>query len=273
MLIDWFTVAAQVVNFLILVWLLKHFLYQPILDAIDAREKRIADELADADKKRADAQQERDTFQRKNEHFEEQRATLLTQATQDAQAEGRRLMEEARQASAALSAKRLKGLRDDTGNLHRALGRRAQQEVFAIARRALADLATTSLEESMVDVFVRRLRELDGEAKDRFAKALSGSCDPALLRSAFELPAEQRAALQTAINETFSADIPISFAESPDLISGIELSSNGEKIAWSIADYLASLEKGVDELLKAQPEPETTAGSEPQLSVPETMLP
>jgi large-conductance mechanosensitive channel len=39
-LIDWFTVVAQVINFLILVWLLKHFLYQPILDAIDAREKR-----------------------------------------------------------------------------------------------------------------------------------------------------------------------------------------------------------------------------------------
>jgi hypothetical protein len=49
MLIDWFTVGAQIVNFLILVWLLKRFLYKPILDAIDAREKRIAAELADAD--------------------------------------------------------------------------------------------------------------------------------------------------------------------------------------------------------------------------------
>ena len=43
MLIDWFTVGAQALNFLILVWLLKRFLYKPILDAIDAREKRIAD--------------------------------------------------------------------------------------------------------------------------------------------------------------------------------------------------------------------------------------
>jgi F-type H+-transporting ATPase subunit b len=42
MLIDWFTVGAQALNFLILVWLLKRFLYKPILDAIDAREKRIA---------------------------------------------------------------------------------------------------------------------------------------------------------------------------------------------------------------------------------------
>ena len=52
MLIDWFTVGAQAVNFLVLVWLLRRFLYRPILKAIDAREKRIADQLADAAKKR-----------------------------------------------------------------------------------------------------------------------------------------------------------------------------------------------------------------------------
>jgi F-type H+-transporting ATPase subunit b len=56
MLIDWFTVGAQVLNFLILVWLMKRFLYKPILNAIDAREKRIAKELADADATRAEAQ-------------------------------------------------------------------------------------------------------------------------------------------------------------------------------------------------------------------------
>ena len=49
MLIDWFTVGAQALNFLILVWLMKHFLYQPILHAIDAREKKIAAELAKGD--------------------------------------------------------------------------------------------------------------------------------------------------------------------------------------------------------------------------------
>ena len=52
MLIDWFTVGAQALNFIILVWLLKRFLYKPILNAVDAREKRIAAELADADAKR-----------------------------------------------------------------------------------------------------------------------------------------------------------------------------------------------------------------------------
>ena len=103
MLIDWFTVGAQVVNFLILVWLLKHFLYWPILDAIDAREKRIAKELADAGAKMAEAQKERDEFQRKNEEFDQQRTALLNKTTEEAKAERQRLFDEARQAADDLS--------------------------------------------------------------------------------------------------------------------------------------------------------------------------
>src|SRR5665811_2539985 len=90
MLIDWFTIGAQALNFLILVWLLKHFLYKPILNAIDAREKRIAKELADADAKKAEAQKEHDEFQHKNEEFDQQRAALLSKAKEDAQAERQR---------------------------------------------------------------------------------------------------------------------------------------------------------------------------------------
>jgi F-type H+-transporting ATPase subunit b len=122
--------------------------------------------------------------------------------------------------------------------------------VFAIARKALTDLATTSLEERMGEVFTRRLRELKSEAKESLAKALKTAVDPALVRSAFDLLPEQRAAIQKALNETFAAEIHVRFETAPDLVSGIEFTTNGQKVAWSIADYLASLEKGVDELLK-----------------------
>ena len=58
MLINWFTVVAQAVNFLILVWLLKRFLYSHVLHAIDEREKGIANQLAEAEAKKAEAQKE-----------------------------------------------------------------------------------------------------------------------------------------------------------------------------------------------------------------------
>src|SRR5271155_2800573 len=105
MLIDWFTVGAQALNFLILVWLLKRFLYKPILDAVDAREKRIARELADANAKLAAAKKERAELLRKNEAFDQQRAGLLGKATDEAKIERQRLFDEARHAADVSSAK------------------------------------------------------------------------------------------------------------------------------------------------------------------------
>jgi F-type H+-transporting ATPase subunit b len=250
MLIDWFTVVAQLVNFLILVWLLKRFLYKPILNAIDAREQRIAKELADADAKQTEAQKERDEFQHKNEEFELQRTALMDKAKEEVKVERQRLFDEARNAADILSAKRQESLISDAHNLNQALSQRTRQEVFAIARKALADLANTSLEERMAEVFSRRLREMDAPAKAILGEALKKASESALIRSAFELSEEQRAAIQNALNETFSSTIPVNYEIAPDLISGIELSTNGQKAAWSIADYLASLETGVNELLK-----------------------
>jgi F-type H+-transporting ATPase subunit b len=247
-LIDWFTVAAQALNFVILVWLLKHFLYKPILHAIDAREKLIAAELADAAAKEAEAHKQRDEFQHKNEEFDQQRAAGLKKATDDANAERHRLLDEARTAADALSTKRQETLTADAKNVARAVQRRTQHEVFAIARKALADLATASLEERLAAVFTRRLRELDEPTKTDLAKALKAASDSALVRSAFELPADQRAVIQHALDETFSADVHLRFETAPDLVSGIELAANGQRLGWSIADYITSLEQGVDEL-------------------------
>src|SRR5689334_11847594 len=106
MLIDWFTVGAQALNFIILVWLMRRFLYKPVLKAIDAREKKIAAELADAAAKEAEAQKQRDEFQQKNEELDQQRAALLKKATEEAGAERHRLFDEARKAADALSDKR-----------------------------------------------------------------------------------------------------------------------------------------------------------------------
>ena len=261
MLIDWFTVGAQALNFVILVWLMKRFLYKPILDAIDSREKRIAAALADAEAKKAEAHRERDEFQLKNDEFERQRASLIDQATKDAEAERHRLIDEARQAADALSARRREALLGDSRRLNQALVRRTQQEVFAIARKALSELATTSLEERITEVLVRRLRALDGPAREGIAQALTSGTGPAIVRSAFELPAEQRAAIQSAVNEAFSTDIALRFETAPDLVAGVELTSNGQKVAWSIADYLASLRKEVDELTQPQPQSLAEPGS------------
>ena len=267
MLIDWFTVAAQVANFLILVWLLKRFLYKPVLGAIDAREKRIAAELADADAKKAEAQKERDDFQAKNKALDEQRAALLAKAEGDAKAERERILGDARKEAAALREKQAATLRNDRARLVGEITRLARDEVFEIARKALLDLATVSLEERIGEVFTRRLRELDAKAKADLGGAIKTSNGPAVVRSAFDLGPGQRAAIQNALNEDFSANVPLRFEVAKDTVCGIELMANGQKVSWSIAGYLDSLEEKAGAVLDTQSTPAAAQppGEEPAL--------
>ncbi len=252
MLIDWFTVGAQVLNFLVLVWLMKHFLYKPILNAIDEREKRIAKKLTDAETRNTEAQNEREAFQRKNEEFDRERQALIDKATGEAKAEGERLLEAAQSAADVLRVKRDERLQSESRAINDALTRRTQQVVFQIVRKALGDLATTSLEERLGEVFTRRLREMGAETRGHLAHALTTKAETAVVRSAFALPAQEQALVQNALNEAFSAEVPLRFEVAPNVISGIELSCGGQKVGWSIEEYLLSLEHGVTEVLEAE---------------------
>jgi F-type H+-transporting ATPase subunit b len=250
MLIDWFTVVAQAINFLILVWLMKRYLYQPILKALDAREQRIAAELADADAKKAEALAEREDFRRKNEEFDKQRDGLLSKATNDAAAEHSRLLEKARQDAGVLRGKLQDKLGNEFRNLHDEIARRTQAEVFAIARKTLSELSGTSLEQRMVEVFVQRLRELGDSERSKLA-AIAAQ-DTVTVRSAFELPQPQQTMIEETIKSMLGTKNPARFDIVPGLIGGIELIMHGQKVAWSISDHLDTLEKELAALLKTQ---------------------
>ncbi|MFC5582740.1 hypothetical protein [Rhodanobacter terrae] len=250
MLIDWFTVAAQVLNFLILVWLMKRFLYKPVLDAIDAREQRIARELADAAAKQVEASTQRDAFRQRNEAFDQQRTALLAQATREAATERQRLLDQARATADALLASRQQKLRSEADHLNRAIRQQIRQEVFAIARKTLAELASASLEASATEEFIRRLGLLGADEHDRLGRALAGAGEAVRVRSAFGLPAAQRLAIQQALHQLFASDLPLHFETADEVIGGIELSVNGQRVAWSIDDYLGALEDDASRLLR-----------------------
>jgi F-type H+-transporting ATPase subunit b len=126
--------------------------------------------------------------------------------------------------------------------------------VFAIAHKTLSDLAGTSLEQRMTEIFLDRLRQLSPAQITELKSAFKTSSDALQVRTAFKLSAQQRAAIETVIAEILGKQKPLEFTIVPDLVSGIEINSDGRKIAWSIADYLSSLGKSVDDLLKSKSE-------------------
>jgi F-type H+-transporting ATPase subunit b len=249
MLIDWFTVSAQVANFVILVWVMRCWVYAPLIVALDAREKRIADQLSDAAAARNEAEAAQRALDQEKREFEVGRKELFAQALREAEAERSRLVEAARKAAADMSAALLLTLRAEAHHLGQSLERRLQQELLDTVRRVLQDLSSTQLEEHLATAFVLRLQQLgDGERRSLGA-ALRDAKAPAVLRSAFELPAAQRQLIERAIRSTLSMDFELSFELQPELVGGIELHAHGQKVAWSIANYLRSLESLVFEQL------------------------
>jgi F-type H+-transporting ATPase subunit b len=260
MLIDWFTVGAQALNFIILVWLLKRFLYKPVLSAIDAREQRIAHASTDADRRTREVQMSRDELQAERKSFDDQRDALLAKAAVEAKAQGERLLSNAREAAESLTSKQNVARLAEAAELGDQFARLAAAESLNIARSALKDLAHADLEEHIIEVFAHRLRDMNPKMREAFGMSLERSDGASIVASSFDLSEHEKATIQNAVNETFSADVPLRFETSFRGIAGIELASGGQRLSWTISDYLKILEEKVAALLKS---PATPVGDKP----------
>jgi F-type H+-transporting ATPase subunit b len=257
-LIDWFTIIAQIVNFLILVALLKHFLYGRIIKAMDERERKIASRLENAEKKEEQAESEADSYRKKTQELEEKRKEYLSQAREEAETERKALVQKAREEIDQLDTRWREALRQEKDSFLQELGQKVNEQVCHIARKAMKDLANADLEGQILNVFMDRLRNL-GEKEQKTIIAGMGDGDhPVTVMSAFEIASNDRQKIMKALRNNTKEDIDVEYQTSPDMLLGIELRSHGHKLAWSLNDYLESLEASIGRVL----EEEASEGSE-----------
>jgi F-type H+-transporting ATPase subunit b len=257
MQINWFTVIAQIINFFILVWLLKRYLYKPILNAIDERERKIAKQLNEAEAKKAEAKKEQAEFIARNQQFDQTKKERLEKVLTEIKAEKEKLIEEVRSDVSTLRAKLEKEYIETQENKEQEISRKTQQEVFAISRKTLNDLASVRLEDQVIQVFMERLTNLNEDEKRQFREAFNHAPKPVCVHSAFDLTEKQQILIKETVSNILSAEIQVQFSVTPDLISGIEITANGYKVAWNIAAYLTSIEKSLTETTSAKPENKT----------------
>lgn len=237
MAIDWITVSAQIVNFLILVWLLKRFLYQPVIRAMERREQRIADRLNAAEEREQQAIEKIRCYQNKTDELERQRDRILTKAREEAEHKKRQILDEAREKVAETRANWQRQASNEKAEFLDNLRRQVTDATQAIVRKALADLADTDLEERVVQIFITQLKSLDHETR----KAMAQTSEPVHVSSTFELDSAVRSRLTRAIHEHLVDGIEVCYTQSPELLCGIELSSGGRRLSWNLADYLGAL--------------------------------
>lgn len=261
MLINWFTVVAQIVNFLILVALLKIFLYDRIIAAMDRREDRIRSRLETAEEKQAEAERERRTYEERRREMESRRGEILKSAREEAEEKREALIEAAREEADALQRRWRDTLEADQEAFLRELRTQASQGVYDVARRTLKDLARADVHNQAVDLFLERLDGLDDDERRRMAE--SAAAEGRLrVRTGFPVDDAQRERITEALGSHFGEDISPEFETDPDLILGISLRTADRKLAWTVADYLADLEEKARRALDEQSRREARSADE-----------
>jgi len=250
--IDWFVFLAQIFNFLLLMYLLKRFLYGRIIKAMDDREAKIVARFAEAEELKVKANEAAELYEKRNQMLNEKKEIMLNEATMAADAKRKELMEKVREEVDAVKARWQDMLAREHDAFFYDLRQRAAKQLYATARKALADLADVELEERIVDEFIRRVKALDEEKSIQIRKAISGGGNKVIIQSAFGISEPRQAQIEEALKKQITNGFTIRYLKQPDIVSGIELRVNGHKIAWSLNEYLETLVESLTETLQKE---------------------
>ena len=238
MQLDWLTFSLEIVNFLVLIWILQRFLYRPVLDAIARRKAGIEKTLADAASRQKDAQDLERRYRERLVEWEKEKQELREREREAAGAERaqrldslRRELDAERDRQRALAEREAAELRD-----------RLEQEAAAqgaqFAARLLGQLAGPETERRIVARFVGDLARLPREKLSALADACKDAGAKAVVSSAFALQAAERGALGEALRAAAGQAVALEFREDPRLLAGLRIESGPIVIDASLQSEL-----------------------------------
>ena len=272
MIIDWYTIIFQIINFLILVFLLRYFLYGPIVRMMDEREAKIVEREEKAETQRREAEEEAAAYRTKNEELEKKQDELLDKARASAEEEKSELLKEARQEVSETRRRWEEALEREQEAFITELRRRISLQASAVARRCLADLADARLEELTWQRFIKKAEELSDEDREELQKGLESENYKLNLLSAFEPEDEQVEELEKVLEKMLpeaKGKLKLNQKVDQTLLCGLELEAGGYRVSWNIESYLDGLEADILKELsqssapQAQEEEEVPAGDQP----------
>ncbi|WP_228125032.1 F0F1 ATP synthase subunit delta [Candidatus Methylospira mobilis] len=218
---DWTTFILEILNFLVLMWILRHFLYRPVLALLDERRRRIGEERLAAEQMRNEAETLLKQYQSRLAEWELERESSrrhLEEQLNQARTEGLAKLEK----SLADEATRLRARNDALNAAGKAIvTREAAITAYSQTAALLQRLASPQLTLAIVGLFLEDLAALPAEEHDALQRAASSLSTDAEISSAHALDAMQRAAVSQALAATAGRKLNIVFRENPALIAGL----------------------------------------------------
>lgn len=248
MQIDWFTFIAQIVNFLILVLLLKRFLYKPVVEAMDRREQQISDRVEEARLKLTEANEKEAEYDKKLRDFDRHKEELEKKAKQETESRKQQLLKEARDEIDAQQRRWHESLAGEKESFLHELQVESGERILDIVRRVLTDLADRELEEQAARIFTEHLEEMKGEEYHELVTSATDHGGGTIrVISSYELDEGQKETITEILNRKGADQAECDFEVDPSLGFGIELRAGGWRAGWNLNGYIAKLRERMEE--------------------------
>ncbi len=249
----WFTYSAQIINFLILVWLLKRFLYRPVLQTIEKREQGFTLREKEAGKVEAEALELLEDYHQRLSALENSREIMMGQVREEVTEWKSEQIEQAKEEVAEARQRWHSAYQRERERILRTMKEGVGIEVQEMTRTLLRELANCDLESVMIDVFLKRFAE-SPEGLSRFRKSMMP--DHRLrIRSAFPISEDSQKRMMHLLNEQSETRSGLidkcELIIDTDLICGIELVYGDHRWSWSLAQSLDELEHHLESLLNS----------------------
>ncbi|MEP6288268.1 MAG: hypothetical protein ABJ079_00040 [Marinomonas sp.] len=245
MSIDWITVAAQIANFLVLVGLLKRFLYRPILDGIDAREVEITNRMQEAVQAKEQAQAVEQDYEDKMQTLNVAQSEMTETIRKSAEAQRDDLLAEAQKRLETESATWKAHLDEETHKYTAKMHRAGARALLSLTRKALIDLADETLEARMAHHLVGQFGPMAPDLK-----RAAGQATEAVITSQGLLQDSVKKELTAELRGVFPK-IEMRFGTDEEQAPGLVLRVGGAQLSWTVESYIDGLGSLIEEQLVA----------------------
>lgn len=235
MSIDWVTVLAQIANFLVLLWLLKRFLYRPILDGIDAREAQISKRMAAAEQAQQEAKAAESQYIKQRAQLVTEHDALLEKALAATEDQRDDLLAAARVKLEQEQQEWRKHLEHERQAFNTRLQQSGSEALLRLTRKALHDLADETLEDAIVRHIGKQLQPMVGELRQAAADSKK-----AQVTTRDALAQDTQALLQSEVQQ-WLPDVALSFATDAQQAPGLIMQVGGAQVAWTTDSYMDEL--------------------------------
>lgn len=246
MQIDWITLIAQIINFLLLLFLLKHFLFDKIVAAMRKRQQKIDDRLQDAKSTKEEAEEQLQEYKNMKEELEDRKEKIIQTAEKEARDKKEQLLDDARQEIDRVSEKWKAAVEQEKEAFIKSLRLQVGNEIYETARRVLKDLADEEIESAITNKFIEKLAHLSDADKKQIKEHYPDSGN-LIVRSHYKLNQNQQKKLNQTLKKNLDLNPKIDFKVTDELIGGIELLVNGYKVVWSIDEHTLNLQNKFDQ--------------------------